>query len=65
MNFLANLICIYTADSLCCTAETDNIVKQIYPNYNFFKESRMRIEIESDFLSCVNYTNIYLKEKCM
>ena len=26
-------ICILTADSLCCTAETNNIVKQLYSNY--------------------------------
>ena len=25
-------ICIYMADSLCCTVENDNIVKQLYSN---------------------------------
>ena len=26
------VICICIADSLCCTAETNNIVKQLYSN---------------------------------
>ena len=25
-------VCIYIADSRCSTAETNNIVKQLYPN---------------------------------
>ena len=32
------VICIHIAYSLCCTAETHNIVKQQYPN--FFKKKR-------------------------
>ena len=28
-------ICIYITDSLCCTAETNNIVQQLYANKNF------------------------------
>ena len=27
-------ICMHTADSLCCRAETNNIVKQLYSNKN-------------------------------
>ena len=27
-------ICMHTADSLCCTAETNNIIKQLYSNKN-------------------------------
>ena len=26
-------ICMHMADSLCCRAETNNIVKQLYSNY--------------------------------
>ena len=28
-------ICIWIADSLCCTVETNNIAKQLYPHTNF------------------------------
>ena len=31
------LKCIRIADSLCCTAETDNIVKQLYFNNKILK----------------------------
>ena len=27
-------ICVNIADSCCCTAETDNIIKQLYPIKN-------------------------------
>ena len=27
-------ICIHIADSLCCTIETNNILKQLYPDEN-------------------------------
>ena len=29
-------ICIHIADSHCCTAETNNIAKQVYCNKNIF-----------------------------
>ena len=30
--------CIWTADSFCCTAETNSIVEQLYSNTNLKKE---------------------------
>ena len=30
-------ICIHIADSLCCTVETNDIVKQLYSNKIFLK----------------------------
>ena len=30
-------MCVYITESLCCTAETNNIVKQLYSNKNVLK----------------------------
>ena len=35
-------ICINIADSLRCTAETNNVVKQLYSNFNKRKKRRWR-----------------------
>ena len=33
-------VCIHIADTLCCTAETNNIVKQLYSNNTREKKER-------------------------
>ena len=47
-------ICICVSDSLCCTADTSNIVNKLYPNKSYFKK---RIEYIYRYIF---YKNIYI-----
>jgi len=42
-------IYVYITDSLCCTAESNTILNQLYSNKNFFKEGKKK---ETGTFSC-------------
>ena len=62
-------ICMHMVDSLCCTAETNNIVKQLYSNKNkvhrnISMEAIPMLESPACMLSCLSWVQLFLTLYC-